>query len=315
MNDLAKRLVPLYDEQEARAVVRLLLEERYSLSLADIICGGIAQLNEQQQQLLETDMCRLESGEPVQYIIGYEYFGGRKFIIRRGALIPRPETWKLVEMVKSESSPRRILDIGTGSGCIAISAALECRQEESESPENFSEKSPENAEGKDLSERPYVEGWDISDEALAIAEENNQRHGAGVVFKKQDILAGNENKGSRGCASEISDGEDFAQWDIIVSNPPYIAERERTAMHKNVVDFEPSTALFVSDADPLLFYRHIADYAIGHLNIGGCLLFEINPLFVDELRAMLAERGLTDCEIIDDDFGKQRFARIRYGRE
>jgi release factor glutamine methyltransferase len=268
---LWRRLTPRYINREAQAIVRLLLEERYGLSLTDLYSDKVTQLSANDAQELEKMMQRFEKGEPVQYVLGTATFCGRTFHVAPGVLIPRPETEGVVRGVRSEECGVRILDIGTGSGCIAITLALE---------------NPD----------AYVEALDISEEALAIARDNAERLGAKVEFKKVDIL---------NPSPALPKGE--GGWSTIISNPPYICEKEREDMEANVLDYEPATALFVPDDDPLLFYRHIADYALIALQPNGQLLFETNPLYINDVAAMLREKGFADITLQEDCFGKFRF--------
>ena len=192
--------------------------------------------------------------------------------MRPGVLIPRPETAGLIELMASLRDPKRssadILDIGTGSGCIAVTAALDIP-------------------GAD------VTAWDIADEALATTAENAKELGAQVRIVRQDALFPPEDNGL---------------WDFVVSNPPYICDRERAEMSRNVLDHEPATALFVPDDDPLKFYRAIARYSRLALRPGGWLLFEINPLYADEMLTMLTDEHFDRISISDDMFGRKRFA-------
>ena len=276
--DLWRRLTPRYDDREAQAIVRLLLDERYGLSLTDLYSDKVTQLSPNDAQELEKMMQRLEKGEPVQYVLGTATFCGRQFRVAPGVLIPRPETEGLVRehslapRERSHHAPS-ILDIGTGSGCIAITLALDC---------------PE----------AYVEAWDISEEALAIAQQNAEALGAKVVFRKVDILNPNQTPPPFG-----------GGWGAVFSNPPYICEKERKDMEAHVLDYEPATALFVPDDDPLLFYRHIADYAFTTLQHGGELLFETNPLYINKVEEMLREKGFVDITLQEDCFGKLRFVK------
>ncbi len=266
---LWRRLVPLYDEPEARAIVRLLLEKKYNMSLADICVGKLEELPPSDAETLEQAMKRLQAGEPIQYVVGEEQFGSRSFLVTPHVLIPRPETLELCEWIEEEGQGRSaILDIGTGSGCIAITLALDM---------------PDTK----------VTAWDISAEALSVARQNASRLHADVLFELVDVL-----------------GEKPEQcYDMIVSNPPYIAEHEAATMQKNVVDWEPRLALFVSDNRPLLFYEAIADYADKHLNTGGFLFFEINPLFSQQLMEMLDKHGFKEVELRTDQFGKSRMIK------
>lgn len=286
-DDIWRRLADVYDQREARAVARMLVEEKFSLSFADIICGGVEALPDADKQWIEAAVKRLEQGEPIQYVLGWAWFGGLKFNVRSGVLIPRPETEWLVDNIcahpaPSNDRPLRILDIGTGSGCIALS---------------IKQRLPET----------YVEAWDISTEALSIAADNARSLGLDVVWRQQDALNITPNVLST-VPNYNSAVPDSPLWDVIVSNPPYICERERTDMARNVLEHEPSTALFVPDTDPLLFYRAITRYAVGSLNEGGRLLFECNTLYAGDTARMMADEGMTATQVYDDCFGKPRFA-------
>ncbi len=286
-DDIWRRLAGVYDQREARAVARMLVEEKFSLSFADIICGGVEALPDADKQWIEAAVKRLEQGEPIQYVLGWAWFGGLKFNVRSGVLIPRPETEWLVDNIcahpaPSNDRPLRILDIGTGSGCIALS---------------IKQRLPET----------YVEAWDISTEALSIAADNARSLSLDVVWRQQDALNITPNVLST-TPNDNSVVPDSPLWDVIVSNPPYICERERTDMARNVLEHEPSTALFVPDTDPLMFYRAITRYAVDSLNEGGRLLFECNTLYAGDTARMMADEGMTATQVYDDCFGKPRFA-------
>ena len=271
------RLAVVYSDGEAKAQARMLLEDKFGLSLADILCGGVGQLSADDTMWLERAVARIEQMEPIQYVLGEAWFCGRSFIVDESVLIPRPETEWLVERAgevvsaMDVSSPR-ILDIGTGSGCIAVSL-------------------------KKALPDAYVEAWDISEAALAIAKKNAKTLGADVAFRLRDALA-------------VKDIDDPIQckWDIIVSNPPYICDSERKDMEANVLEHEPATALFVPDADPLLFYKAIADYGKETLSQNGHLLFECITRYAQATAEMMQEVGYEETEVADDCFGKPRFA-------
>ena len=363
-NQLWKRLTAIYNEREAQAIVRTVLDALFGMSLTDICLGKVTQLSADDTTRLEKIMQRLEKSEPVQYVLGAEWFAGRLFDVAPGVLIPRPETEDLVkwacdeakekekednskeergkeeeevsekgEASKKEEQPLSsllkeekeglrkgkdaskkeeqplsplkeekeglrkgkdasqkeeqhlssllksnkevsekgeevphpsILDIGTGSGCIAITVALALPQ-------------------------ARVTAWDISTDALAIAAGNAHRLGASVRFEHQDAL---------------SAPDDEERWDVIVSNPPYICDKERADMSDNVLSYEPELALFVPDSDPLLFYRAIARYASKALKPGGRLLFETNTAYAHEVAQTMADEGFTAIEVRNDCFGK-----------
>ena len=250
----------------------------YGLTMTDIIGGAVETLDESR---LNEQLRRLQAGEPVQYVLGKAFFCGHEFRVRPGVLIPRPETEELVGVAcdrVARYGEIHILDIGTGSGCIAISLALAIPDAQ-------------------------VVAWDVSDEALAIARENALRLGAKVTFKKNDILKGNGAPSFWRGLGEAS-GEAFT---LIISNPPYICEKERKDMEQRVLDHEPSLALFVPDDDPLLFYRAIAEYATRALTPKGLLLFEINPLYKDAMEEMVLSLHFHDIVFHEDQFGKIRF--------
>lgn len=318
---LWQSLTPLYDAGEAQAIVRTVLDVKYGMTLTDIICGKVNEISADEERKLEEIIIRLQKGEPVQYVLGEADFAGRPFHVEPGVLIPRPETAELCQwiekdmieksIVSSEDSPedssgnspqatddaRLILDICTGSGCIAITLGLNIPNSE-------------------------VTGWDISEDALRIAQGNVEMMEAGNVrIEHQDALAlpkaaetdnekmkGNDDKEvvkPKGKAKTPS----TQKWDLIVSNPPYICEKEKADMEKNVLEHEPSLALFVPDEDPLKFYRAIAEYASSALKSGGALYFEINPIYEKETREMLLKLDFKDIETKEDAFGKKRMMR------
>ena len=306
--ELCRRLYPLYEAGEAKAIVRYVLEVRFGLSLADILCGKMDGLPTSDQEELEATMLRLETGEPVQYVLGVADFCGRQFHVEPGVLIPRPETEELCRwIIKSEelrvkSEESCVLDIGTGSGCIAITLALEMPEAK-------------------------VTAWDISDDALRIAAENAAALKAHVAFEHRDILASQSHQ-SWGQAhwalpqvpvpmTDVpgeADSSLFAlhsSLSIIVSNPPYIQPSERAAMARNVLDFEPRQALFAPADEPIIFYQRIGDFAWQNLIDGGELYFELNPLTATQVSDYLRGLGFSDIEIRDDQFGKPRFLKAK----
>ena len=295
---LWQSLTPLYDAGEAQAIVRTVLDVKYGMTLTDIICGKVNEISADEERKLEEIIIRLQKGEPVQYVLGEADFAGRPFHVEPGVLIPRPETAELCQWIEediagkstdspkdsSEDSPedssgnspqatddaKLILDICTGSGCIAITLGLNIPNSE-------------------------VTGWDISEDALRIARGNVEMLKArNVRIEYQDALALPK-------AAEAAD--------LIVSNPPYICEKEKADMEKNVLEHEPSLALFVPDEDPLKFYRAIAEYASSALKSGGALYFEINPIYEKETREMLLKLDFKDIETKEDAFGKKRMMR------
>ena len=314
-SEIWHRIATSYDDGEARAIARILIEELFGLSYADIVCGATEQLSADDTLRLDTAVRRIEQGEPLQHVLGYADFCGNRFSVNSSVLIPRPETEWLVDegakLMSDGSTPtdikklnsKRILDIGTGSGCIAISLKLRLGD-------------------------AYVEAWDISEEALRTAQDNADALKAEVVFRKRDALKAEEEDCSEGeclqggaLVSSAPTGQAMdsinyseanilaAPWDLIVSNPPYICDSERSAMDDNVLLHEPHTALFVPDDDPLRFYRAIARYALLTLNIGGSLLFECNTRYAEATGTMLRDMGFEEVTVSDDCFNLPRFVR------
>ena len=265
MNRIAKHikenLGSYYPAGEVAAFTRIIATEILGIPQMTFFLKENVELTHEQEATLEDAIKRLQKYEPIQYIQGYSDFCGLRFKVTPATLIPRPETSELVEWVASEATGNeRILDIGTGSGCIAVSLANKMPQSE-------------------------VTAWDISNEALAVATENSRSNGTEVLFEQVDIIAYQPEE---------------KQFDIIVSNPPYIKENEKSAMHSNVLDWEPHTALFVPDSDPLLFYRTIAKKGLTLLKPGGTLYFEINRAHGAETTEMLAGLGYTGIELRKD---------------
>ncbi len=268
---LTARLVPLYGEREARAIARSAVAELAGIPLSALLTDPGAELAV--EGLAEAE-AQLAAGKPLQYVVGHTEFYGRRFAVREGVLIPRPETEELVDrMVRSERGARRLLDVGTGSGCIAASLALALPEAE-------------------------VYAADISDAALAVAAENFQQLGAKVTLRKADALNGLETVFPE-------------RFDAIVSNPPYVPESDRAAMHPNVRDHEPALALFVPDGDRIRFYRAIAQAGRWMLAPGGRLWFEIYEHAADEVVRMLGGEGYTDTEVLRDLFDKPRMVCSR----
>lgn len=279
-------------------MTRMLLEDLFSLSFADILCGATEHLSDADTLRLQQSVARLLDAEPLQYVTGTAFFCGHPFHVAPGVLIPRPETEWIVDTavgIVTASAPR-ILDIGTGSGCIATSISLAL-----------------------VDKHCYTEAWDISEDALRIAADNAERLGADVKFRRRDALRLEEEKSEEmrlekekgGAEVLIADNASSASWDIIVSNPPYICNREAADMHANVLRHEPHLALFVPDTDPLLFYRAISRYAMRSLRKGGWLLFECNTLYAHDTAQMASDMGFAKSVVEDDCFGKPRFVKAQ----
>ena len=260
-----------YPDSEALSLAKMLLTEAFGFSTLELYGGKDKEISGNRLRDLHEMLSRLKKNEPIQYIIGTESFCGLTFEVNPNVLIPRPETQELVRWIEADwkSVPCRILDIGTGSGCISISLAK-------------------------FLEGAKVESWDISEGALQVARRNCVRNEAEVLLRQQDVL------------SAVPEGE---LYQVIVSNPPYICEKEKVDMDANVLDWEPETALFVPDADPLLFYRKIAELGISMLCEGGALYFEINRAYGEETLRMLEGLGYRQLELRKDDFGNDRMMK------
>lgn len=277
-NNFRQRLAAVYDAQETEALTLAAVAEVTQLGRAGIKAFPERELNNEQAARLNEIAIQLQSGKPLQYILGKAEFYGLTFNVNPSVLIPRPETEELVEWVIQSvvsgersvvSSEISILDIGTGSGCIAISLK------------------------KNLA-TAVVSAMDISADALQTARGNAKLNGAEVNFMEANILSAKP---------------DAAKYDIIVSNPPYVTSHDKRQMHTNVTDFEPHTALFVPDEDPLLFYKAIADYALLSLKKPGMLFFEINESYGAETVAMLMEKGYKDIQLKKDMSGRDRMVK------
>lgn len=266
------KLSEIYDEREARAITKIVLEKVLELQTHKISLERFRLLTSHQQDLLNKILERLFTHEPVQYVLQEADFCGLKFKVNSSVLIPRPETEELVEWVASEFRTTdlgfRILDIGSGSGCIPVSLAKR-------------------------NSNIIIEGLDISEDALKVAEENSHIHQANVKFKKLDIL--NENL-----------PDDY--YDVIVSNPPYISLSEKNSLAENVLKYEPHLALFATE-DDLIFYKRIAEQAAKALKPNGKLFLEINAAKGEEVKRILAQNNFKNIELRKDMSGKDRMVK------
>lgn len=266
---LREQLSKSYEPQEANALARIIFCDILGQSNVDYYLCKDMDLSGNEEEKVKSILQRLEKYEPIQYIEGKKYFSGRDFFVRQGVLIPRPETEELVELAAQVCKPNaKILDIGTGSGCIAISLAKKLPEAE-------------------------VHAWDISEAALEVAKQNNEQLSASVHFEQHDIL------------TYQATGEEA--FDLIISNPPYITESEKAEMEANVLAWEPSIALFVPDNDPLLFYRRIGELALRMLTPNGKLFFEINRAYGDATKQLLCNQGYKNIHIQKDLSGNDRF--------
>ena len=269
IEQLRSGLAGVAEPQEVQAMIRVICEDIFNYDPVDVALRQESELPDFAEQRVADIIARLRRHEPLQYIVGTARFHGHRFKVTPATLIPRPETEQLVDLIIDENpgSDLRVLDMGTGSGCIAISLARALK---------FAQ----------------VDALDISRDALAVARENADTLKVKVRFFESDMLA----------------PQPSATYDIIVSNPPYICWSEREAMEPNVKDYEPGQALFVPDNDPLLFYKEIAPYAARSLERGGRLYLEINQRFGAEVKRLLEDNGFDEVRIIDDSYGKPRFA-------
>ena len=261
-----------YPDAEALSLAKMLLVEVFGFSTLELYGGKDKEIFGKRRDVLDEMIARLKKNEPIQYIIGAEYFCGMSFEVDKNVLIPRPETRELVEWIVQDCDSRegcRMLDIGTGSGCIAISLAKQVKGAQ-------------------------VEAWDISEGALQVARRNCVRNDVEVLLCHKDVL------------SVLPEGK---LYDVIVSNPPYITEKERVDMDANVLDWEPSNALFVPDADPLLFYRKIAELGQAMLAEGGSLYFEINRAYGERMVDMLVSLGYGKIELRKDSWENDRMIK------
>lgn len=269
IEQLKSGLDGVVEPQEAQAMIRIICEDVFNYDQVDVALRQESELPEFAPRRLAEIIMRLRRHEPLQYIVGHTRFHGHRFKVTPAVLIPRPETEQLVDLIIDENpgSDLRVLDMGTGSGCIAISLARALK---------FAQ----------------VDALDVSRDALAVARENAAGLKVKVRFFESDMLS----------------EQPAARYDIIVSNPPYICWSERESMDRNVKDYEPGQALFVPDNDPLMFYKSIASYAGESLERGGRLYLEINQRFGNEVKRLLHDNGMDDVRIIEDSYGKVRFA-------
>ena len=269
LEQLKSGLTGVAEPQEVQAMIRVICEDVFHYDQVDVALRQESELPDFAPQRIADIIARLRRNEPLQYIVGHALFHGHQFKVTPAVLIPRPETEQLVDLIIDENpaSDLRVLDMGTGSGCIAVSLARALKF-------------------------PQVDALDVSRDALEVARENAVALKTKVRFFESDMLS----------------PQPPGRYDIIVSNPPYICWSEREAMESNVKDYEPGQALFVPDNDPLLFYKAIAPYAAQSLERGGRLYLEINQRFGNEMKRLLEDNGFDEVRIIEDSYGKSRFA-------
>ena len=273
--EIRRSLSAKFAKGETDAFVRIIFRQLMHYETVDILLHKDSVLSGFIVEKIHKVVAELLKNRPIQYIFGQTYFCGHVFKVNESTLIPRQETEELVDWITDDNKQAdlSVLDCGTGSGCIAVSLALALKF-------------------------PQVMAIDISEGALEVAEQNAKELKAKVAFARRDILTMTP---------------DADRYDIIVSNPPYVAESERAEMEPNVLDYEPQTALFVPDNDPLRFYRAIARYGLTSLRDGGRLYFEINSRFPEEMQRMLGEMGYTDIETRLDISRRPRMMRATKG--
>ena len=269
ISQLKSGLDNLAEPHEVQAMIRIICEDVFNCDQVDMALRQERELPDFAPERIADIIARLRHHEPLQYILGCTRFHGHRFKVTPATLIPRPETEQLVDLIIDEnpSSDLRVLDMGTGSGCIAISLARALK---------FAQ----------------VDALDVSRDALAVARDNGAQLKVKVRFFESDMLS----------------PQPAGSYDIIVSNPPYVCWSEREAMEPNVLDYEPGQALFVPDNDPLLFYKAIVPYAALSLDHGGRIYLEINQRFGSEVRRLLEDNGFDEVRILEDSYGKVRFA-------
>lgn len=267
---IKQSLAGLYPDAELSAIAKGVLSDIFRLSLTELYTGKDRNFPPEASKRLEDIIRRLRQHEPLQYIMGETYFHGLPIKVTPDVLIPRPETAELTDWIASEKrTAPSILDIGTGSGCIPIALAK-------------------------VFPLARISAWDISTRALLVAEENARINHADIQFAQVDVL---------------SDSLPDIRTDILVSNPPYITTREKSGMQPNVTEWEPGTALFVPDNDPLLFYRRIADIGTSILTDGGTIYFETNQNYGEETAALLREKGYRNVTLRKDMSGNDRMIK------
>ncbi len=275
-NHAIKVLTPEYEITELKSILRIIFEDTLDWNLTQQIINSDQELSPRTVITLKKIIEELSKGKPIQYIMGHEYFNGLKLKVTQATLIPRPETEELViKIIESNHAGSSIIDIGTGSGAIAIALAKGIKG-------------------------AHVTACDISSEAIDIAKENCTNNGVDIEFIEADILKWEEYH--------------FEKYSTIVSNPPYITENEKSGMERRVLDYEPHSALFVPDNDPLLFYRRIAEFGTTHLIDNGELWFEINQAFGRECCDMLSNLGYTNIELHKDNFNNDRIVKATWSR-
>ncbi len=278
----------MYPDEEIASFFQLLVQDRLQLTRVEVALQPGLKVNSRDMSFFSNALTELQQEKPIQYILGKTEFYGLPFKVTSDVLIPRPETEELVDRILTELKEKRqrkkdwsqltLLDIGTGSGCIAISLA----------------KHLPNAS---------IYALDVSEKALDIANQNAKLNKVSINFIQQDIL---DSDAITNLSKHLSGEQKF---DVIISNPPYVRELEKHEISKNVLEYEPHTALFVKDENPLLFYDKIADVAKEQLSKDGILFFEINQYLGEDTRNLLKEKGFENIELTKDLSGNERMIK------
>lgn len=271
---IVNKLTHLYNRDESRQLARMLLEECIAIPFEKIIIDEVIALSKSEEKFLEGKIDQLLQYQPIQYVLGKAFFYGRDFIVNPDVLIPRQETEELInEIIIDNKKPGlKILDVGSGSGCIGISLALELKD-------------------------AHISSLEIDSRTLEVTRANAKKHNVELDYILEDILT----------LETLP-----AKYDIIVSNPPYVTEKEKELMSNNVLDHEPHKALFVPDEDPLLFYRYIVSMAKKQLLPNGKLYFEINEQFGPDILQLCKNEGSSLTKLVQDINGKDRIAKVRF---
>ncbi len=273
--------ITAYAPEEAREMAFMLLDHYFGLRKTDVLSDKTLPANRTEPDWNQI-ISRLNNQEPIQHVIGTTIFCGLEFEVSPDVLIPRPETEDLVRLIMHdfsdradpiEAGPVQVLDMGTGSGCLAVTLAR-------------------------FLPTSIVTAWDVSEKALSMARRNAENLNADVTFENQDLLN--------------IPATDTRKFDCIVSNPPYVTRSEAARMDRNVLDYEPDVALFVEDSDPLIFYKAVADYSKAHLNADGACYVEINERFGEATRQVFEERGFRQIQVYRDIHGKDRSIRATF---
>ncbi len=273
-NEVVNKLTLIYNVDESRQLARMMLEELFLISFEKIMIDEEIVYSISDENSLGEKIEQLVHYQPIQYVLGKAHFYGREFIVNSNVLIPRQETEELINeiIIDNKKSGMKILDIGSGSGCIGITLALELKE-------------------------AHISSLEIDKSALEVTRENANKHNVKLEYILEDILI----------LKTLPE-----KYDLIVSNPPYVTEKEKEQMSNNVLDHEPHKALFVPDEDPLLFYKSIVSRAKKHLLPGGKLYFEINEQYGSDIIKLCDDEGGSSTKLVQDINGKDRIVKVMF---